>query len=755
MAASVVTSGDAAESQWAYPGKSQRLLYAATPVGDRIPDFSMVGYEYGRVDIPDVMQIDFVEPGLGDDTERIQDAIDRVSRLPIGDDGFRGAVVLGAGEFQIESSLSIRSSGVVLRGTGNDRNQGTVLRATGTDDRAIINVFRGGSPTSGSKRLIADKYVPVGATSFRLESTRGYSIGDRIIVHRPSTAEWVSELGMDRIPPRSDGGTVTQWTPGSRDQNSDRRIVHMEGDRIFLDAPLTHSLDTRFGGGSVSRYLFGSRINHIGIENLWGVSDYDTTNRTDEAHAWTFIEINAAEHVFVRDVTAQHFAKNAVSIGRYGKNVTVSQSSFVDPVSQVAGGRRYSFEVDGEMNLVRDSRSDSSRHDFIFNSPSPGPNVFLDSTATNSLSDTGPHQRYSTGGLFDNVTVQGNNINVRNRGNFGTGHGWAGANMVIWNSEADGFIVQSPPLAQNWLIGSVGDIVEDRRFGVQPPGIVDNHGEPVDTLSLYKKQLADAAQFVGGGFREYLLGDYDRYEFDGVGSVDETQTPIEVLNSAPWDVSALGVVGFDQAENDGNQIVPISFEFLLASDEQPFHGVITLALSTVSADRDDAIWLAETQETILLSEFGDVPRLDPEQVIVLEFYGEGMASFDDGDFHLVVGDSTQVDWARLDLTVGSRIIGDSNYDGRFNTSDLVTVFQAAEYEDEIVGNSSWSTGDWNRDTEFSSTDLVVAFQAATFESETVQTVPEPSATWLCALLGCILLNRHRLFAVQPPGDDPH
>ena len=56
-------------------------------------------------------------------------------------------------------------------------------------------------------------------------------------------------------------------------------------------------------------------------------------------------------------------------------------------------------------------------------------------------------------------------------------------------------------------------------------------------------------------------------------------------------------------------------------------------------------------------------------------------------------------------------IGDVNLDGVFNSSDLVLVFQRGEYEDAIVGNSSWADGDWNCDGEFSSSDFVFAFEA--------------------------------------------
>ena len=59
--------------------------------------------------------------------------------------------------------------------------------------------------------------------------------------------------------------------------------------------------------------------------------------------------------------------------------------------------------------------------------------------------------------------------------------------------------------------------------------------------------------------------------------------------------------------------------------------------------------------------------------------------------------------------------GDANRDGQFNSDDLVLVFQAAEYEDGIVGNSDWSEGDWDGDGEFGSKDLVLAFQFGAYE----------------------------------------
>ena len=60
--------------------------------------------------------------------------------------------------------------------------------------------------------------------------------------------------------------------------------------------------------------------------------------------------------------------------------------------------------------------------------------------------------------------------------------------------------------------------------------------------------------------------------------------------------------------------------------------------------------------------------------------------------------------------IAGMTVGDVNMDGRFSSSDLVSVFQAGHYEDGKDDNSSWEHGDWNCDGEFDSSDLVLAMQ---------------------------------------------
>lgn len=85
--------------------------------------------------------------------------------------------------------------------------------------------------------------------------------------------------------------------------------------------------------------------------------------------------------------------------------------------------------------------------------------------------------------------------------------------------------------------------------------------------------------------------------------------------------------------------------------------------------------------------------------------------------------------------------GDSNLDGEFNSSDFVTAFASAKFEQDI--DASWSDGDWTGDGRFDSSDFVAAFTDGGFElgpRSAVASVPEPniqvaSASVLILLLG--------------------
>ena len=92
-------------------------------------------------------------------------------------------------------------------------------------------------------------------------------------------------------------------------------------------------------------------------------------------------------------------------------------------------------------------------------------------------------------------------------------------------------------------------------------------------------------------------------------------------------------------------------------------------------------------------------------------------SNNDNDNAFDLNGDNQVDGSDRDFMVVSLLgstFGDSNLDGVFNSNDLVLIFQAGQYEDNIPGNSTWETGDWNGDGDFSTSDLVFAFERSEY-----------------------------------------
>jgi hypothetical protein len=84
-------------------------------------------------------------------------------------------------------------------------------------------------------------------------------------------------------------------------------------------------------------------------------------------------------------------------------------------------------------------------------------------------------------------------------------------------------------------------------------------------------------------------------------------------------------------------------------------------------------------------------------------------------------------------TLAGTYIGDANLDGQFDTTDLVTVISAGQYEDDLAENSGWASGDWNGDGDFTSSDLIAALADGGYEQgprAAVSAVPEPNGLLL-------------------------
>src|SRR6187401_781157 len=93
-----------------YPGVDGRLIYVADSLGNKIPDFSNAGYKGGGVPIPTVQPKVTVWPVPGDNSDHLQKVIDSVSALPLDAFGFRGAILLKMGEYNLEKPIYIKVS---------------------------------------------------------------------------------------------------------------------------------------------------------------------------------------------------------------------------------------------------------------------------------------------------------------------------------------------------------------------------------------------------------------------------------------------------------------------------------------------------------------------------------------------------------------------------------------------------------------------------------------------------------------------
>ena len=457
-----------------------------------IPDFSACGFRGGDRPIPDVPVRVTVRPGSGDDTARVQAAIDETGRLGW-TDGYRGAVLLEAGVYRIGGTLKLRESGVVFRDAGADEETGTVLPATGGAGQKLIDARGSGYDAEERTAVpITDAVVPVWATTLSAASAENFPPGTTLEVRRHGNADWIAALGMDRIAPRSDGGEVVQWTPFTL--TSDRVVTAVEGNRLTLDAPITCAVEVRWGGGEVVRYADDRRLEKVGVEDLLCRSDYDPSVRgrhdglsyhADEDHAAEAVRFAHVRNGWVRRVEARHSTYGLLRVF-HSKWVTAADCRCLDPVSKINGGRRYSSALDGgaELGLVRDREARYGRHDFVFGSRVCGPNAFLRCTADRPLAHSEPHRLWAVGGLYDNVVAP---IAVQDRWNWGTGHGWAGANFGLWNCTGP-LVLQQPPTAENYAFGHVGG--REEPFRDRPGGHLESFGRRVEPVSLYEAQRA-------------------------------------------------------------------------------------------------------------------------------------------------------------------------------------------------------------------------------------------------------------------------
>jgi hypothetical protein len=501
LTTAAVLHAEPPKSEWARPGADGKLVYKTTPAGDRMLDFSHAGYGGGGVALPDVPARVTVRPSGGDDdSARVQAAIDQVSALPL-QNGFRGAVLLAPGTFFCANTLTISTDGVVLRGSGSTGEKRSTLKLTGKPHLAVAvrhasTGRRGASNTEtpadfprATRTTIADAYVPSGANAFTVVDATGFAAGDTISIQRPVTEAWVKLMGMHDL--TRDNKPQTWMRVGSVIP-TERRVAALNGNRITLDVPLSDSFDATYlnpPGTTVVKINPPIRVKQAGVESLHIESPLQEIGHS-QAH-FTALRING-EDCWARDLVVDE-TMNSVGVG--GRRITLQRVAVHRKAKHQGASKPAEFAPNAsEVLLDRCSVVGDNVWFIATGGLQAGPIVILNCTFLgNGRAEA--HQRWSTGMLYDNCRAPQGGFEIRNRGSMGSGHGWAMGWGVVWNCVAKDYIVQNPPGAVNWLIGSVGHRKSSPRpfgSGADLPGATDDSpGVPVAPQSLYLAQLND------------------------------------------------------------------------------------------------------------------------------------------------------------------------------------------------------------------------------------------------------------------------
>lgn len=488
-------------SQLVRVGEDGRLGYPVDSRGNVIPDFSTSGFRGGDVPIPDVAVKARVSPGTGDDAAAIQGAIDRVAKLPVAADGFRGAVLLERGVFRIDRTITIEMDGIVIRGEGAGRD-GTIVFHQGKVQQDSFFVL-GGILETALKTAITDPFVPVGATRVGVASTEGLRVGQPIVVFSKQTQKWVDTL------------VLPEWKPEEFALRWERRIVgiNREDKTIRLNAPITSQIDTEggFATGEIHVPVSDQRRRNIGFEDLMLISDYDRSKTdangwyNDEDHGWHAIYFYNVQDAWVRRVVGFFYGLSMVWVHGDSGRVTVEDAAMLDGVSldtptNHQGTRKYSFSFNGSASFGQRLYARYGRHAFVMAGPGSG-NVFLDSYSDKGHLAQEPHQRWQNGSLYDGV-YSDSMFNLRYSSGW---HGMTAANCALWNVVSNSqrywdpeIALDAPPgeLGQNWVIGA--DIARGQGKGIvtgnhpiAAKGHLESTNQAVSPRSLYLAQLRD------------------------------------------------------------------------------------------------------------------------------------------------------------------------------------------------------------------------------------------------------------------------
>jgi hypothetical protein len=492
-----VAAPAAPKQPWASLDASGKLVYRTLPRGDRIVDFSYAGYMGGGVSLPKVPAVRTLTPSGSDDSGAIQQAIDEISAQAAKDHKLR-AIQLAPGTFLCSRTLNITVSGVVLRGSGSSSkssDNGTTLKLTGEPHAAIqirgsLNVQPVGTPAH-----IIQPYVPAGAQTITVDDASSFAPGDSIRITRVTTPKWLHFMGMDRM---SRDGQHEIWVGNSI--STIRTVVGRQNNVLTLDVPLTDSYDRTYlppEGAEIAKVDVSGEIEQDAVESLHIAAPARQIDFDDPS--FRAINLYDVRDAWLRDLLIDDTTEG-IDVGSGSSRITIQEVGIRHTTSVTSSAKPADFALRGSQTLM--FRCGSIGNDLFYvitGARNQGPNVVLDSVFRGN-GRIQSHQRWSTGFLVDSTHVPEGGIDLKNRGELGSGHGWTIGWSVVWNSSAHDLIIQNPPGSANWSIGTSGTeltapmkIKGQRRRDAGPDlpqGFIESPNHPVSPASLYRQQLS-------------------------------------------------------------------------------------------------------------------------------------------------------------------------------------------------------------------------------------------------------------------------
>jgi hypothetical protein len=326
-------------------------------------------------------------------------------------------------------------------------------------------------------------YQPVNPSPHPTSSA--FAVGDTIIIQRPWTQPWINAIGMNSL--------ANPWTPGAGLQ-FERQVVAANGNQITIDAPLCNPIESVWATGLVYQVTDTARIQQCGVENLCAVgqiADYPSNILTG-----VFADFINLKNCWAQDILLSGWG-NGITLDGGSKWCTVQDCQYVNPATGTSSAAPAAWTTAGAQDLFqRCTSSGGYYHIMVTQATTPGPNVFLNFTCSGTHYNGGPHQRWAAGVLHDCITMAVDAgggytpyLAINNRGNDGSGQGWAAGFSIMYDCQVPQFQLEQPATTTNqynWVIGGVGPA-----YSYGDDGIYDAPGSILNPRSLYLEQLRE------------------------------------------------------------------------------------------------------------------------------------------------------------------------------------------------------------------------------------------------------------------------